>query len=198
VKEEDLPKSIFELTEPKWEGKVSLAYPLFGTTATHFAALFANLGEVKAKEYFEALKANGIKIVDGNASSRDRVVDETVAIGFTDTDDAYVAIEKGHPVDIIWPDKEGIGTLLIPNTIALIKGGPNTEAGKKFIDFLLSPEVERKLAFSEAGQIPLRGDIERPKHVPKPEQVKAMEVDYEKVAEMMESSGRYLQELFVR
>lgn len=198
IQENDLPQSIFELTELQWKGKVSLAYPLFGTTATHCASLFAYLGEAKAKEYFEALKANGIKIVDGNASSRDRVVDGTVAIGFTDTDDAYVAIEKGHPVDIIWPDKKGVGTLLIPNTVALIKNGPNPQVGKKFIDFLLSPEVEKKLAFSEAGQIPLRGDIERPAHVPKPEQVKAMEVDYEKVAELMEPSGRYLQELFVR
>jgi iron(III) transport system substrate-binding protein len=41
LKPEDLPKSIFELTDPKWQGKVALAYPLFGTTATHAAALFA-------------------------------------------------------------------------------------------------------------------------------------------------------------
>ena len=45
LKPEDLPKSIFELADPKWNGKVSLAYPLFGTTATHAAALFANFGD---------------------------------------------------------------------------------------------------------------------------------------------------------
>jgi len=198
LKEHDLPKSIFELTDAKRKGKVSLAYPLFGTTATHAAALFANLGEAKAKEYFEALKANNVMITDGNASSRDRVADGTVAIGFTDTDDAYVAIKQGRPVDIVWPDKDGMGTLLIPNTVGLIKGGPNPEAGKKFIDFLLSKEVEQMLAFSDAGQIPLRPDVKRPSHVPTPGKVKAMEVDYEKVAEQMEPSGRFLQKLFIR
>jgi iron(III) transport system substrate-binding protein len=198
LKTRDLPKSIFELTEPKWKDRVSLAYPLFGTTATHVAALFAHMGDEKAKEYFQALKANGVKIVDGNASSRDRVADGTVVIGFTDTDDAFVAIEQSRPVDIVWPDKEGIGTLLIPNTVALIKNGPSPEAGKKFIDFLLSREVEEMLAYSEAGQIPLRADIKRPAHVPTPETVKAMEVDYEKVADLMEPSGRFLQQLFVR
>jgi len=198
IKNNELPKSIFELAEPKWKGKVSLAYPLFGTTATHAAALFSILGKEKAKAYFQSLKDNGIVITDGNASSRDRVADGTVAIGFTDTDDAYVAIEQDRPVDIIWPDKESMGTLLIPNTVALIRGGPNPEAGKQFIDFLLSKEVEAMLAASEAGQIPLRPDVPRPAHVPSLNQVKAMEVDFEDVANCMESSGKFLQELFVR
>jgi len=102
------------------------------------------------------------------------------------------------PVDIIWPDRDGMGTLLIPNTVALIKGGPNPEAGKKFIDFLLSKKVEEMLAFSDAGQIPLRPDVKRPEHVPTPDKVRAMEVDFEEVAGQMEPSGRFLQKLFVR
>ena len=60
LKDKDLPESIFELTEPRWKDKVSLAYPLFGTTATHAAALFAYLGDDKAKEYFNNLKANSV------------------------------------------------------------------------------------------------------------------------------------------
>ena len=44
IKPDELPKSIFELTDPKWKDKVSLAYPLFGTTAIHSAAIFDHLG----------------------------------------------------------------------------------------------------------------------------------------------------------
>ncbi len=198
LKPEDLPKSIFELTQSNWKGKVALAYPLFGTTATHAAALFAHFGNEKAQEYFEALKTNGVMITDGNASARDRVTDGTVPIGFTDTDDAFVAINQGRHVDIIWPDKDGIGTLLIPNTVTLIKSGPNPEAGKKLIDFLLSPEVEEMLAHCESGQIPLRSAINRPPNVPTLDKIKAMKVNYEKIAELMEPSGRFLQKLFIR
>ena len=118
VKKEDLPKSILELNQPKWKGRFSLAYPLFGTTATHVAALHVHMGDETTKKYFESLKANDIKITDGNASSRDRVAEGSVAIGFTDTDDAFVAIRQRKPVGIIWPDKDGMGTLLIPNTVA--------------------------------------------------------------------------------
>jgi len=198
LKEEDLPRSIFELTDPKWKNKVAFAYPLFGTTATHAAALFVYLGDEKARKYFEALKGNGVMITDGNASSRDRVADGTVSIGFTDTDDAFVAIQQGRPVNVIWPDKDTIGTLLIPNTVSLVKGGPNPEAGKKLIDFLLSRKVEEMLAHCDSGQIPLRSDIKRPPHVPTLDKIKAMQVDYEKVADLMEPSGRFLQKLFVR
>lgn len=198
IKPNELPKSIFELTDPKWKDKISLAYPLFGTTAIHAAAIFDHLGEEKAKQYFQGLKDNGIKITDGNASSRDRVADGTVAIGFTDTDDAFVAIKQGRPVNILWPDKEGIGTLLIPNTVALIKAGPNPENGKKFIDFLLSPTVEKMLAFADGKQIPLRDYVWRPEMVPDLSQVKAMEVDYEKASSLMKATGKYFQKLFVR
>lgn len=198
LKQKELPKSILELVERKWRGKVAVAYPLFGTTATHFSALYAHLGKEKAEMFFQALKENDVLITDGNASVRDRVADGTVPIGFTDTDDAFVAIKQGKPVDIIWPDKEGMGTLLIPNTVALIKGGPNPENGKKLIDYLLSPEVEEMLSYSDSSQIPLRPNVKRPTHVPNLVDISAMEVDYEKVAEVMEPVGRYLQTLFIR
>jgi len=45
LEESELPKSIFDLTEPGWKGRVAMGYPLFGTTATHVAALWAHLGQ---------------------------------------------------------------------------------------------------------------------------------------------------------
>lgn len=198
VGQDQRPRSILDLTDPRWKGKVALAYPLFGTTAMHAAALFSAWGEPKARQYFEALKANGVMITDGNASARDRVADGTVAVAFTDTDDAYVAILKGSPMEIVWPDKDGLGTLLIPNTVGLVKGGPNPEAAKRLIDFLLSPKVEEMLAGCESGQIPLRSAVKRPSHVPSPDKVKSMDVDYEKLADWMEPSAKFLQDLFVR
>lgn len=56
VKESELPKSIFELTEPGWKGRVAMGYPLFGTTATHVAALWAYLGPNETKEYLSLLR----------------------------------------------------------------------------------------------------------------------------------------------
>lgn len=198
LKETDLPKSIFELTEPKWKGKVALAYPLFGTTATHIAALYAILGREKAEEYLKALNANKVVIVDGNSVARDMVVKGKLPLAFTDTDDANVAIQSGKPVKMIYPDSNGIGTLLIPNTVALIKGCPHPDEGKKLIDYLLSKEVESKLAFCESANMPIRDGVKKPLHVPEFSSIKAMEIDYYKVAENLDRSARFCQGLFVR
>ncbi|MCF8027330.1 MAG: extracellular solute-binding protein [Desulfobacteraceae bacterium] len=195
---DELPSSIFELTDPRWKGKVTMAYPLFGTTATHVAALYAELGREKTEDYLKDLKDNDVVIVDGNSTTRDIVVRGEVPIGFTDTDDANVAISKGQPVEMMYPDKDGLGTLFIPNTVALVKNSPNPEQGKQLIEYLLSREVEKKLAFSPSAQIPLRKDVEVPDHVPGPSAYKAMEVDYQDIADNLEESAEFCRDLFVR
>ena len=196
--ESDLPKSIFEFTEPQWQGKVAIAYPLFGTTATHVAALYVKLGKEKTEAFLKALKANGIIVVDGNSVARDIVVEGQVPIAFTDPDDVNVAIQSQKSVKMLYPDQDDLGTLLIPNTIALIKNGPHPQEGKRLIDYLLSKDVESKLAFCEAAQMPLREDVKKPAHVPNFSSIKAMEVDFYRVAEALDESTRFCQSLFIR
>src|SRR5215218_6971434 len=52
VPESERPTSILDLLDPKWKGKIGIAKPLFGTTATHAACLFAALGDDNAKDFF--------------------------------------------------------------------------------------------------------------------------------------------------
>lgn len=198
LSEADLPKSIFELTDAKWQGKVALAYPLFGTTATHVAAMYQTMGGKKTKKFLEDLKTNDVVIVDGNSVVRDIVVEGKVPIGFTDTDDANVAIQSGKPVKMLYPDKDGIGTLLIPNTVALIKNAPHEDQGKKLIDYLLSREVESRLSFCESAQMPVRGGVNTPAHVPDYTSITPMKVDYYKIAEDMKHAAKFCKHLFIR
>jgi len=200
LSDEALPRSIFDLTAPQWKGKLSLAYPLFGTTATHAAALFVALGDEKAEAFYRALKENQTIIVDGNSTSRDLVQDGKLPIGFTDTDDAAVSLANNKPVGIVYLDQgEGqMGTLLIPNTVALIKNSRNPENGKRLMDYLLSKDVESRLAFADCAQIPLRESVKRPSHVRSYQEIKTMPVDFEKVADKIADSGKVLQNIFVR
>jgi iron(III) transport system substrate-binding protein len=198
VPPERVPQSIFELTQPEWRGKVALADPRFGTTGAHAAALFASLGEEKAKEYFRALAANDVKIVDGNASARDQVARGELLVGFTDTDDVYAGIRGGKPIDLVFPDADGIGTLLIPNTVALIVGGPQPEHGRRLVDYLLSTGVEEALARADSHQMPVRGDAAVPEGYTSLAEVKAMDVTFDVIAQSMPESQSFLTELFIR
>ena len=194
----ELPESIFELTKPEWKGRVAMAYPLFGTTATHIAGLYGKLGKEKTEAFLKELKTNGIIIVDGNSVTRDMVAEGKVPIAFTDTDDAHVAIQAKKPVGVLYPDQDTFGTLLIPNTVALIHDCPHPEEGKRFIDYLLSKEVESKLAFSESAQMPLRDKVQKPAYGTSISSIKAMEVDFYEVCENLNESTRFCQKLFIR
>lgn len=198
VKPEQEPNSIFDLVKEDWKGEVAIANPLFGTTSTHSAALFVKLGEEKARQYFEDLKANNVAIVDGNSVVRDLVARGELKIGLTDTDDANLALLEGKPVKIVYPDQDTLGTLVIPNTVALIKSAPHPQEARELIDYLLSEEAEGQLAHSGSMQMPLRATVNTPNYVPAIGKVKAMEVSYEKIAEQMEKTARILQEIFLR
>ncbi|MCI0389788.1 MAG: extracellular solute-binding protein [Acidobacteria bacterium] len=193
VKAEEAPRSIYDLTDPKWKGQIAIADPRFGSTSFHVAALYADLGDEKADEFFRKLKANGVKIVPGNSVVRDLVVKGEVKMGLTDTDDVNVALEDKQPVAMVLPDRDGMGAPLMPNMVSLIAGAPHAEAGKKLIDYLLSPEVERMLAQSEAVQIPLHAGVEGPKNIPPINSFKPMTFDYGKAASRVEDVVKRLQ-----
>ncbi len=161
VPKDERPRSIYDLAKEKWRGKCGIAKPLFGTTATHAACLFAALGEEKSKQLFSGMKANDVQILSGNKQVAVAVATGQLAFGLTDTDDAIGQIRQGEPVEIIYPDQDDgeLGTLFIPNTVAIIKGGPHSETARKLVDFLLSAEVEMMLAEGPAAQIPLRPNV---------------------------------------
>ena len=194
------PASIMDLLKPEWAGKAAIGSPLFGTTAAQAAALFAVWGDAKAKSFFQGLKDNRIAVLPGNAAVRDLVARGEYAWGLTDTDDANGGVEDGFPVKWLLPDQQdgGLGTLVIPNTIALIKGGPHAAAGKKLIDYLLSPDVERQLAASRSIQIPLNPAVPAPAKVPVLATIKTMAVSNEAASAKMETAARYLQQEFLR
>ena len=157
--ESDRPAGLDDLVTRAAE--TAIANPLFGSTFTHAATLTAAWGEADALAFFADLKAGGARVVDGNAVVRDMVAAGQVPMGLTDTDDACVAIEKGADVTVVFPNQEpgGLGTLIVPNTVALIAGAPHAETGMALVDYLVSPEIEAAMIASGWVQIPSRAGL---------------------------------------
>ena len=192
VRPEDAPASIFDLADPKWKGQVAMADPRFGSTSFHVAALYALAGDEKMDDFFRRLRANGVRIVPGNSVVRDLVARGEVKVGLTDTDDVNVAIEDGQPIGMVLPDRHGLGVPVMPNMVSLIANGPHPDEGRKLIDYLLSADVERQLADSEAVQIPLHAGVPGPKNIPAIDTFKPMTLDYAKAAGRVEEVTRRL------
>lgn len=188
------PQSLAAYTDPKWAGKGVIANPLFGTTATHVAALFTLWGDERAKGFMDALKRNGTKISTSNGESADLVAAGEFEFSLVDSDDAVNRMRQGKPVEMICPDQgEGEpGCLILPNAVVPIRGAPHPEAARKLVDYLLSPDTERKLAFADCAQIPLHPGVETPPDVPKLDQLRTMPVDYGVVARKLQAIQPWL------
>lgn len=210
VSEAERPKSLLDLTEPKWKGKVAIAKPLFGTTATQAACLFEVMGSEKAKKFYTDLRANGVQVVPGNKQVAEAVAKGRVAMGLTDTDDAMIELEARRPVALVYTDRDGhpdfprMGNLYIPNTLMIIKGSPNPEGARKLVDYLLNAEVEKRLAETAGWQIPMNpkvtanlpAAIERPRGAGGT--VKPMEPDFSRAADLWDEVQNFLRNEFAR
>ncbi len=193
------PRSIFDLTRPGLRGRVGLAKPLFGTTASHVAALFATLGPQKARNWLRALKHNQVRIVGGSRDAARLVGRGTLACALTDTDDAILELDAGRPVEIILPDQQpgGLGALLLPNTVALIRGAPHRDAGIRLMRYLLSDEVEARLARGRSAQIPLRRGATARSRLPLPENPHWMQIDYAAAAARFADAADFIEHVFL-
>ena len=187
------PRSVSDLADPLWKDRAAIANPMFGTTTMHVAALFSTWGEERARRFLDALKANGVRIASSNGEVKRLVVAGEVVFGLTDTDDANEALKEGAPVDVVYPDADGLGTLVMPTTVVLLRGGPHPEAGRRLVDHLLSTDTERRMA-EAAAHMPLRSSVPVPPQVRSIGEIRAMAVDYARVAEEMEKIQPWLRQ----
>jgi iron(III) transport system substrate-binding protein len=193
---ERVPAQWADLADPNWSDRVAMANPQFGTTRGHVAAMFAMWGKPAGVEFLRRLRENRVRIVDGNSAAVRMVARGEAVLCMTDSDDVWVARKQGLPVDLVYPSMgKGQGTLLIPNTVAILKGCRHPRLAEKVADFLASADVERMLARSESRNIPVRPFLRNELGIGMPP---AAQVDYDKVAEAMTAAIDEAREILLR
>lgn len=152
VSEEELPKTWWEY------GDAAIADPRFGTTSTHVAVMAEF--PAQSKLLFETMEMK--PLLGGNAATVQAVIDGSVLYAMTDTDDVHAAIERGYSISMFMPrhhNRKGGGTLMIPNTVGIIKGCNQPELAREFLNYLLSDEVATLLAQSTSHNIPIQPNV---------------------------------------
>lgn len=181
------PETILAYSDPRWKGRSVITNPLFGTTTSEIAALFTIWGDERAKEFMMSLKRNQVAVSTNNGESADFVAAGQYDFSLVDSDDAVNRMRQGKPITMVYPDqgKNETGCFIVPNAVLLIKGAPHPETARKLIDYLLSNETERKLAFDACAQIPLHPDVQIPTELKPISEIKVMQVNYAEVAKKM-------------
>jgi iron(III) transport system substrate-binding protein len=180
-----VPGSILDLTNPVYRGRIALAYPLFGTTATHLLALRQSWGESNWLVWCRALAANRPFIVDGNSVAVQFVTRGEAALALTDSDDIAAAIREGGRLKALPMTPE---TLLIPNTAAVIRSCPHPEAAQKLFEFLQGREVAARLVVTGALEGVSAAEISTP----------TLKPDWDRLLRDLEPATEELKQIFRR
>jgi iron(III) transport system substrate-binding protein len=159
VKPEDLPKSIFELTEPKWKGKVGWA-PTNASFQASVTAMRVLKGDAKTEQWLKAMKANGAKSYPKNTPIIEALAAGEIDLGlpnhyyllrFKKTDSKF-------PVEQAFFQPGDPGNLVNVAGIGLLKTGRNTKEASAFATFLLSAKAQQYFV-SEVYEYPVTGEV---------------------------------------
>jgi iron(III) transport system substrate-binding protein len=86
-----------------------------------------------------------------------------------------------------------LGTLVMPTSVVLLRGGPNGVQGRRLIDFMLTPDVERLLA-ENGAHMPLHPGVPVPAGVRPASDIRAMDIHFRRVATQMERMQPWLRQ----
>ncbi len=168
----DLPKTWGDLLDAKYKGKLVMTDPSFTALQLTVVGMMAkNVGW----SFYEGLRKNDIMIVQGNQQVSDNIKrgERLVAVGALDS---YAADDRraGHSIVTILPTD---GTFVIPAPTAVIKGGPNPNAGKLLAEFMIGDAVQS--LFPADGGYAARKDMPPPSDGQPLDKIKILSVDYD-------------------
>jgi iron(III) transport system substrate-binding protein len=143
------------LLQPQLKNKIGISNPQFGTASDWAAVLTARWGKAKTLEYFRALKKNGARVLPGNGVVAENVAKGDLLAGVTDSDDFYAATRNLKPSQnrfLMTPFATSkTSSVLIPGSVAILKGAPHSENAKKLVDAILDPQTETQLKQAMPG-----------------------------------------------
>lgn len=149
------PKTWMDLVNPIYRGNIVQTLPYASGTQHEAVEIhLQSFGEKEGWAYNRLLAAQLARFSTGSTDTTQLVARGEVPIGIAQPQmNAMTARKDGYPVRDLLPDK----TILVPESVALLKNAPNEEIGKIFLDWLFSMEGQKYVL--EGGYFPARTDI---------------------------------------
>ncbi|MDD5167882.1 MAG: ABC transporter substrate-binding protein [Syntrophales bacterium] len=158
VAPKDLPKTWWDLANPKWKGRVGMPNPLLSGTAFVSVAGLARSPK-HGWPLFEAYRKNRITCEPGNGAVETKLLSGQLAVGMLLEENVLKAMNEGKPLGFVYPQD---GPVVIPAPIAIMKTTRNQAAAKAVYDFFLSKEGQK--AIIDGWMPSVRKDMPAPKN----------------------------------
>jgi iron(III) transport system substrate-binding protein len=171
------PASWEDCTKPEFKGKVAYCLPSkSGSAFTQLCTmLFAHGGKEDGWKFVESLYKNlDGKILDSSGKCHKMVADGEYMVGLT-IEKSAILYKDNADIGYCYPSD---GTSAVPDGVALVKGAPNLENAKLFIDFVTSKECQTEQS-QNWGRRPVRNDMQAPNGLAQLKDIKLVDYDFE-------------------
>ncbi len=155
VTSENLPKSVFDLTQPKWNGKVGWA-PLNASFQAFITAMRGQVGEERTEKWLRDMKANGAKKYPKNTPIIEALAAGEIDVGLPNHYYLFrfKKSDSKYPVEQTFFKAKDPGNLVNIAGIGLLKSSDKQETALKFIEYLLSAKAQQYFV-SEVFEYPV-------------------------------------------
>ena len=145
VSPEELPKKMVDLADPKWKDVIGSANSTNGAMMAQLVIMRNQLGEPATEAFIQGLLENNAQFFGGHTDVRKAVGAGELKLGLVNHYYYHLSKAEGAPVGVIYPDQEdgGLGLMVNSTNAGIIKGGPNPEMARIFVDFMLSPAGQK-------------------------------------------------------
>ncbi|MBW3663787.1 MAG: iron ABC transporter substrate-binding protein [Actinobacteria bacterium] len=184
VDPDELPSSVFELTEPPYEGRIAVA-PQNASFQDFVTAMRLEYGDDRTLKWLEGMAANGARVYPNNNAIVDAVSRGEAELGLVNHYYNFRFLEEDPDLpsrNHVLPDGD-IGALLITSSVSILASSDDGERGDRFASFLLSEEAQRYFS-DETFEYPLAAGVEPSQELPPLGSLEVPDVDVDALSDL--------------
>ncbi len=171
-----LPDSVWELTNPRWRGRVGWA-PTNASFQAFVTAMRVHRGDAATRRWLEGMLANQVQEYASNIPIVDAVGRGEIDVGLTNHYYLYRFLDEDRDFPAANAFLEGdLGALVNVSGAAVIAGTDRSDDAVRFVEFLLSPDAQGYFS-NETFEYPLVPGVQADPRLPALARIEPPDID---------------------
>ncbi len=197
IDEAEMPRTLREMTLPEWRGKFAVTRGGNSSMVAHISALRREWGDEKTAGWIAGIRDNAGAVMSGHGDIRRAVGAGEFVFGLVNN--YYFRQQLREPVNnnvgVIYPDQgEGeMGAVVNAAGVAFIKGAPNGDNARRFLDWILLPENQREFSYASL-EVPINPAVEAADGVEHITDYRVHDMPLSELGEVWEDTRRFIEE----
>lgn len=183
VTAQELPDSVWELTEPQWRGRVAWA-PTNGSFQSFVTAMRLVEGDERTQEWLEAMQTNDVQVYRNNTTIVEAVGRGEVDAGLVNNYYLYRFLSEDPNFPVAHHYTRGdVAAMINVAGVAMVDTTDQQSDAERFIAYLLQPESQTFFA-EETKEYPLIAGMEAPEEQLSIDEINPPRIDLSDLADL--------------